>query len=455
MSTRSNGEGLTRRNFVKTTAAAAGFCAAGTLGMTASAAPRGANGKLNIACVGVGGRGGSHVRSTKQENIVAVCDVNTRTADRAAKSTGAKAFNDYRVMLDKMGKDIDAVTIATPDHTHFPVAMAAMQMGKHVLIEKPLTQTVWEARTLRAAAHKYNVITQMGNQGHATEHIRLGKEWFQAGVLGDVREVHASNGGPGVRYFGDPKTFPPKTAPVPEELKWDLWLGPRAERPFSPCYAPRTWRGWWDFGNGPLGDWGCHTLDLPFWALELGGPVSVQARVGGVRFKQYIPAWSIVTWEFPARGKMPPVKLTWYDGGKMPKPPAGIDSLKKGGCMYMKGSKATLITGGRPNNALRLSEPDKYAALRNSQPARTLPRIKGRNHWEEWTHAIKGTGPMPGSNFDYAAGLSQMLLLGTVAQRVPNKKLLWDDKAGKFTNSAEANALLNYKRRKGWAYDLG
>jgi len=454
MSNRSNGEGLTRRNFVKTTAAAAGLAAAGGFTTLASAAPKRAGGKLNIACVGVGGRGGSHVGATRKENIVAVCDVNSTTVGRAAKSTGAKPFTDYRVMLEKMGKDIDAVTIATPDHCHFPIAMAAMQMGKHVLIEKPLTQTVWEARTLRAAAHKYKVVTQMANQGHATEQIRLGKEWFQAGILGEVREVHASNGGPGPNYFGDPKQFPPTPAPVPADLDWDLWLGPRAVRPFSPAYAPRTWRGWWDFGNGPLGDWGCHTCDLPFWALELNAPVSVKAEVGGVRFDQYIPAWSIVTWEFPARGKMPPVTFTWYDGGKMPPPPPGIDSLKKGGCMYMKGTKATLITGGRPNNSLRLSEPAKYDALRKNQPPKTLPRITGKNHWEEWVHAIKGTGPKPGSNFDYAVPLAQMLLLGTVAQRVPNTKLLWDDKAGKFTNNAEANALLNYTRRKGWQYDL-
>ena len=441
----------TRRAFIKGAAAMAGAAGLPALSMARS---RGANRKLNIACVGVGGRGGAHVGGCGSENIVALCDVDFAYAARTAKRVpGAKRFDDFRVMLDKMAKDIDAVTICTPDHIHFPVAMACMQLGKHVLIEKPLTQTVWEARTLRKAAHHYKVLTQMGNQGHATEHIRLGKEWFEAGALGEVREVHAWNGGPGEKYFGNPKSYPPRRAPVPASLKWDLWLGPRAQRPFSPAYAPRTWRGWWDFGSGPLGDWGCHTLDLPFWALNLDGPLSVRADVGMVLFRQYIPGWSVVTWEFPARGKLPPVTVTWSDGGRKPKAPAGVERLKGGSGMYMAGSKATLMTGGRPNNGLMLTEPEKFAALKRNQPPKTLPRVQG-GHWQEWIRAIKGDGPKPGSNFDYAVPLTQMLLLGAVAERLPGRKLLWDNKAGRFTNSPAANRLLKSPPRKGWQYDL-
>jgi len=443
---------LSRRTFLKGTVALAGACAVPAFHVLGAER---AGRKLNIACVGVGGRGGAHLSGCQGENIVALCDVDSNsTAKVAKKLQDAKIFTDFRVMLDKMGKDIDAVTIAVPDHSHYPIAMACMQRGKHVLVEKPLTQTVWEARTLRQAAHKYKVFHQMGNQGHATDHIRAAKEWFEAGVLGEVKEVHAWNGGPSKHYFGDPQSYPPPESPVPPSLDWDLWLGPRAFRPYSTAYAPRTWRGWWDFGNGPLGDWGCHTLDLPFWSLNLDGPVSVEAKVGPVRFPQYIPAWAIVTWEFPARGALPPVTVTWYDGGKRPEPPVGVDPKKlKASGMYMVGSKATLMTGGRPNYDLCLTEAEKFQALKANQPPRTIPRVQG-GHWAEWIRAIKGEGPTPGSNFDYAVPLSQMLLLGTIAERLPGRKLLWDNKAGTFTNSPEANALLKAPPRKGWEFDL-
>ncbi len=451
MTKRTSRSRLTRRGFLKG-AAMAGAYAVPAVRIVAAEKP---GDRLNVACVGVGGRGGAHLSGCRAENIVALCDVDAdNLAKVAEKMPDAKTFADFRVMLETMGKDIDAVTIAPPDHTHYPIAMACMERGKHVLIEKPLTQTVWEARTLRRAAHRYNVVHQMGNQGHATDHIRVAKEWFEAGVLGEVREVHAWNGGPGKHYFGDPQRYPPPRPPVPPSLDWDLWLGPRPYRPYSPVYVPRTWRGWWDFGNGPLGDWGCHTLDLPFWSLKLGGPVSVEAKVGGVRFPQYIPAWSTVTWEFPARGQLPPVTVTWYDGGKRPEPPVGVDAKEmKGSGMYMVGSKATLMTGGRPNHDLRLTEPEKFEALKRNQPPRTIPRVKG-GHWAEWIRAIKGTGPKPGSHFDYAVPLSQMLLLGTVAERLPGRKLLWDEEAGRFANSPDAGALLKATPRKGWAYDL-
>jgi predicted dehydrogenase len=438
---------LNRRHFIKTTAAVAGAYA---LPQFAIASTVRANSKLNIACIGVGGRGNAHISACLSENIVALCDADFDYAAKNAATApaNAKRFTDYRVMLDKMGNEIDAVTIATPDHNHFPIAMACMAMGKHVVIEKPLTHTVWEARTLQKAAKRYRVITQMGNQGHATDHIRMGKEWVQAGCIGNVTEVHAWNGGPGQRYFGTRNTFPPPTAPIPKSLNWDLWLGPRSKRAYSPDYGPLTWRGWWDFGSGSLGDWGCHTVDMPFWALDLDAPVSVQAQVGPSRAAAFIPDWSIVTWEFAARGTMPPVTVTWYDGGKKPKPPIGMKEVKKGG-MYMVGSKATLMTGSRPNHGPYLTELDKLAELKKNRPAESIARVEG-GHWQEFFRAIKGTGPTPGSNFDYAVPLTQMLLIGSVVQRFPGETLHWDNNVGQFKNHENANALLRFTPREGW-----
>ncbi len=444
-----NNKTVSRRRFLGTmlAAGAAPLVLPGRLwGDTASSR------KLNLAFVGVGGRGGANLSGCADENIVALCDVDSeRAGGNFNRYPDARRFTDYRVMLEEMGDSIDGVVICTPDHTHFPIAMASMQAGKHVLVEKPLTQTIWEARTLQRAAHHYGVITQMANQGHASEHIRLGKEWFQAGWLGDVTRVEAWNGGPSLRYFGDPKSDPPEEAPIPASLNWDLWLGPRAERPFSRAYHPETWRGWWDFGNGPLGDWVAHTVDLPFWALELTAPISVYAEVGESDLRNYIPPWSEVLWEFPARGDMPPVTLRWQDGGRRPEPPAGEDSVGGSG-MYMVGTEATLRTGGRPTDGLRISEAEKFAELRQNQPEPTFPRVQ--DLWREWIDAIKGDGPTPGSNFDYAAPLTQMALIGTIAQRVPGKKLLWDEENGRFTNSDEANAMLKVPARDGWEYDI-
>jgi len=360
-----------------------------------------ANGKLQIAIVGVGGQGGVHVGGCGREDIVALCDVDSARAAKGFEQVpAARRFSDYRVMLEEMGEKIDAVAISTPDHTHFSIALACMQAGKHVLVEKPLTHTVWEARTLREAAHRYGVVTQMGNQGHATEHIRLGVECFEAGVLGQVRHVEAWNSGPTERWFGNPQSDPPPTEPQPSSLNWDVWLGPRAERPFSSAYHPQTWRGWFDFGNGPLGDWSAHTLDLPFWALRLDAPMSVYAETAERHLAGYIPAWSVVTWEFRARGDLPPVTVRWHDGGKRPPLPVGKEEIDGSG-MYMVGERATLMTGGRPNTGLHITEPDKDEQWRQNRPAQTLPRIQG-DHFAEWIGAIKGAGPAPGSNFDYA-----------------------------------------------------
>ena len=297
--------------------------------------------KLNIAVIGASGRGGANLRGVQSENIVALCDVDMeRAKNNIRKNSGAKLFRDFRVMLDKMQKDIDAVIVSTPDHTHYVAVMAAIQRGKHVYCEKPLAHSVYEVRKLTEAARKYKVATQMGNQGHSSEHIRLCCEWVADGAIGDVREVHAwSNRPMGGYAFPSGLPRPKDTPPVPDTLNWDLWLGPAQYRPYHPMYAPIYWRGWLDFGTGALGDMGCHIIDPAFWALKLGSPTSVEANVsynpnpefwmsslarGGspkdeipdylnkLRKETY-PVASIVRYEFGARGKMPPVKLTWYD----------------------------------------------------------------------------------------------------------------------------------------------
>ncbi|MHC4193256.1 MAG: Gfo/Idh/MocA family protein, partial [Planctomycetota bacterium] len=289
--------------------------------------------KLNIAGIGVGGMGRSNLSQCESQNIVALCDVDSDYAGKTFKKyPKAKVYKDYRVMFDKQ-KDIDAVVIATPDHTHAVITMAAMGRGKHVYCQKPLTHTVYEARKITEAARKYKVQTQMGNQGHSSDSIRMFKEWIDDGAIGDVRQVYAWTDRP---VGGNPwsnfavMAKPEDTPPVPEALDWDLWLGPVQYRPYHPEYHPMKWRAWLDFGTGALGDMGCHIIDPAFWALELGSPTSISATTTHWQKEvssQTFPRASIVRYEFPARGKKPPVKLTWSDGRLLPPIP---DELEKG-----------------------------------------------------------------------------------------------------------------------------
>jgi predicted dehydrogenase len=359
-------------------------------------------------------------------------------------------------MLDKMGKEIDAVVISTPDHTHFAATMAAMELGKHVFCEKPLTHSVWEARMLKKGARHYKVVSQMGNQGHATEGIRYMKEWFEAGALGEVRNVLAWMPGPkfGTRFFDRAATHPPAVEPVPDTLDWELWRGPVAtDVPYNGVYVPRRWRGYYEFGGGLLGDWSCHTLDGPFWALGLGMPTRVEVieNRGGDTVR--CPEAGIVIYQFPARGEKPPVQLTFHHGGHAPKnvPEWGLEKLPEGG-MIMVGDKASLLSGTRPDSP-RLIPPDYWMEFRKNVPEKTIPRVKG-GHYREWINAIKGEGPEPGSNFDYAAGLTEMVLLGVLAQRFGG--VVDYDAAGmKVTNRPELDAFLKPPVRGGWEFGKG
>jgi predicted dehydrogenase len=450
---------MERRTFVKKSALALGASAtlpSFSIG-TAGTSP---NSRLNVACIGVGGRGWKSLGDVLQtENVVALCDVDWKQTQHTFKTAAENGypdlhkipfFKDYREMFAKMGDQIDAVTVSTPDHHHFPAAMMAIEAGKHILVEKPLTHTVEEARRLREAVNRKGVISQMANQGHATEGIRYIKEWTEAGVLGEVREVVAWVRAHPEHYFRFSPQYPVAAEPIPEGLDWDLWLGPAEERPFSSYYVPRYWRGFWDFGNSSLGDWGCHTLDGPFWALDLGPPTRVSAQTADLNPHQP-PAWARVTFEFPARGSRPPVKLYWHTGTglgeltHLPHWPVGKQPESQG--MAMIGSRETLLTGGRPDSPALLSEAANLE-LRKNLPPKTIPRIKG-GHTTEWLDAIKGNGPMPGSNFNYASALTEMVLLGCIANRT-GETLEWDAETGRITNNPALNAYLTKPYRDGW-----
>ena len=295
------------------------------LGLNGATSP---NEKLNIAGVGVGGQGGHDINQMKSENIVALCDVDSVHATGLFKQfPKAKIYKDFREMLDRE-KEIDGVVVGTPDHWHAFVSMAAMQRGKHVYCEKPLTHSVWEARQIAQAAREHKVATQMGNQGQASEGTRRLAESVQAGAIGPVTEAHIWTDRPSnglfKEYWPQGISRPSETPPVPSTLDWDLWLGPAPERPYHPAYVPFKWRGWWDFGTGALGDIGCHSFDPVFRALKLGPPVSVEASSTRVNEETY-PLASMVTYHFPARGEMPPLKLTWYDGGLRPPRPEELE----------------------------------------------------------------------------------------------------------------------------------
>lgn len=412
--------------------------------------------KLRYAVIGVGGRGEASWSRIPADQLVAMCDVDERMSQDGFKARPkAKKYKDFRVMFDEMANGIDAVIIATPDHTHFPAAMAAMELGKHVFVEKPLTHNIWQSRTLKKAAKHYGVVSQMGNQGHTTNGIRLVKEWYEAGVLGEVKEVIAWQGKIDFEkdsYFATPNTFPPQVDEVPNGLDWDLWQGPAAEKPFNNLYAPRTWRGFYDYGNGKLGDWCCHTLDAPFWALDLGMPHTVDAVITDpIQDHSFVATESVVTWQFGARGNKAPVTMQWYEGFEKPaiRPEWGVDELPGGG-MIMIGDKKTLITGGRPNDARLLVPEEEMKEFLKNAPAQTIPRIGEEQPVEEWIDAIKNN-TLPGSNFDYSASLVEMAQVGVLAQRFGGT-INYDAENMKAVGRPELDAYIKEPMRKGWVY---
>ena len=448
---------MLRRNFVKS----GGVVIGSALTFPNILACKNLNSRLNIALIGVGGRGIQNWQPIiNSENIVAMCDVDDRWASKALNRikeshANVKRFKDYRVMFDKMQNLIDAVIISTPDHTHFHAAITAMELGIHVCIEKPLAHNVWQCRTLKKAANHYGIVSQMANQGHTTNGIRQVKEWYEAGILGEVREVHAwfgeFNFKPG-HWWDKPSEFPPKKQAIPKTLDWNLWLGPAKNRNYNKVYVPKSWRGFFDFGNGQLGDWSCHTLDAPFWALNLGMPSSVFGNVPDPRTKEnFVADKSTVEFTFPANNDRKSVKLKWYEGGFKPNfgddfPLKNIPNLG----MVMIGSKNSLITGGRPNNPRLLVSEEEWTEFKKNPPKQKIPRLKSGDETpiQEWIDGIKNNF-LPESNFNYSAELTEMALIGVLSQRFGGK-IDYDAEKMQIINRPELNKFLREEARDGW-----
>ena len=431
---------MNRREFLKTsTVVTTGCFLAGRIATAQTGSP---NEKLNIGIIGVHSRGAANMAAVASENVVALCDVNeTFLAEAAQKYPKARTYVDWRKLLDQ--KDIDAVVVSTTEHTHALASVWAMKRGKHVYCEKPLAHSVYEARVMRETSKQAKVATQMGMQIHASENYRRVVELVQSGAIGPVREAHAWV----EQGIAGPRSRPEETQPVPKELNWDLWLGPAPERPYHSCYFEKrslSWQNWWDFGNGALGDMGSHIIDLPFWALELKYPATVEAEGPlPVRAETY-PDSLKVRWEHPARGARPPVKLTWYDGKQWPESPDGVD-LKKWhlGVMFV-GDKGILVADY--GKWILLPE----ARFKDFKPPE--PSIaKSPGHHQEWIQACK-TGTPTLCNFEYSGALVEHNLLGTVAFRA-GKKLEWDAKNLKARNCPEADRFIRRSYREGWTLE--
>jgi predicted dehydrogenase len=426
-----------RRQFLKRSAlAGAGLWAAGACAIAQNRSP---NEKLNIGIIGVHSRGAANMAAVASENIAALCDVNDDfLAEAAKKHPQAKTYVDWRKLLDQ--KDIDAVIVSTTEHTHALASVMAMKRGKHVYCEKPLAHSVYEARVMRETFKKTKVATQMGTQIHASDTYRRVVELVQSGAIGPVREAHVWV----EQGIEGPRSRPEESQPVPPNLHWDLWLGPAPWRPYHSCYFERrslSWQNWWDFGNGALGDMGSHLIDLPFWALELEYPTTVEAEGPlPVRAETY-PDYLTVRWEHPARGKRPPVKLTWYDGKQRPKSPDGVDLEKWHMGIMFVGDKGTLLANY--SRWVLLPEAD-FKDFKAPEPW-IAPSL---GHHQEWLHACK-TGAPTLCNFDYSGALVEHNLLGTVAFRA-GKKLQWDAENLKATNCPEADRLIHPPYREGW-----
>ena len=432
---------LSRRQFFQESAlASAGVWLAGTQLAAATRRPPGSrilspNDKLNVGMIGTANRAGANLQEVSSQNIVALCDVDEEfLAAASQKYPKAQVYTDFRRLIDQ--RDIDAIVIATPDHTHAVATVAALKSGRHVYCEKPLTHTVSEARIVAETAHNLKRVTQMGNQIHASNNYRRVVELIQSGAIGPVSEVHVWLDG-----VWELMKRPAEIIPVPSHLNYDLWLGPAPYRPYHPEYLPFKWRRWWDFGGGTLSDFGCHHIDLSHWALNLRHPITVEAEGPPVDSDCASP-WLIVRYEYPSRGDLPPVKLTWYQGGK--RPPQFAQGLlpKWGGAgSLFVGTKGMLLADY--GNHRLLPEKDFVGF---TPPTPFIPDSIG--HHNEWIAACKTEGPTT-CNFDYAGALTESVLLGNVAYRT-GKKLEWDAKKLRATNCPEADDYLQHEYRRGW-----
>ncbi len=429
---------INRRSMLKTTAAIGAGVWLGTSPQARAASP---NEKLNVACIGVGGQGGANVNGVSRENVVAVCDVDTsRAGKNYTRFPKAKQYTDFRKMLDEMDKQIDAVTVSTPDHTHFHPARKAMLMGKHCYCEKPLAHSPWECRQLTDIARKMDVATQLGNQRHAKDGMRRIVEAVQSGVIGDVKDVYCnlwgSRGMP-----AKPTSFPA----VPANLDWDLWLGPAKYRPYSPDYCPYKWRFWWDFGTGEMGNWGCHILDIPFWALKLKYPTRVdldqEIKPGDID-PQRTTKKMLSRLDFPAENGRAAVKLHWWFGGgdKMSKIKKEL-GVKAAGFTVFVGEKGVIASSFDKHTV------EMFDGSTPPTPEETIANSPGFH--KEWIDACKG-GPRASCDFvDYSGALAESCILANAAFR-SGGGFDWDAKAFKASGNDNIDQYLRPTFRKGW-----
>lgn len=470
--------GLNRRQFLGRTAMAAG---AATLAFPYVGRVLGANDRINVACVGVNGKGDSDSSDAAAcgGNIVALCDVDQNNLDRKAqqfsgKYPNIKQFKDYRKLFDEMGKDIDAVTVSTPDHHHGIVAIRALTMGKHTFCQKPLVQTVNEARIVRKLANEKKLATQMGNQGSAENGLRRAVEVIQAGVIGAPRELHVWSNRP---VWPQGLDRPEGSDPVPANLDWDLWLGPAQKRPYKKgVYAPFNWRGWYDFGTGALGDMACHTVNMPFRALKLGYPNVVECELDSRVYAETFPKSSRIRFEFPSREGLPPLKFWWYDGNPTDnalrplRPDAEYvreivnkyDKLPGSGALIIGekgklfspddyGASFFVVMNGK-EEYVRGDQDEACKAVPQSIPRNTAAGGGTQRHMNEWFDMMKNGTPAY-SNFDIAAYLAEVILLGCVALRVgEGKRMVWDGPNMKSPNLPEAEQFIKRERRHGWEH---
>lgn len=441
---------FTRRDFLVTSTAATAFAFT-----FLPSRVWGANERLRLAGIGVGGKGSSDIdQAATLGDVVALCDCDDNPLnDKLKKWPSARKFYDFREMFDKMGKEIDAVTISTPDHTHAIAAAYAIVRKIHVYVQKPLTHDIWEARYLRTLARKYKVATQMGNQGSAANGLRRGVEAIQAGVIGPVREVHVWTNRPVWPQSPTIKARPAEAMPVPDNVKWEQFIGTAPMRPYHKAYHPFNWRGWWDFGTGAIGDMTCHTANLAFRALKLTIPTRVEAQNEPLNPETF-PGWATVVYHFPARENLPAVKYTWYEGklpnGQKNLPPKDLFHGQEppGSGSLLVGDKGIMYS---PNDygAQWILLPEKnFEGWQDPPP--TIPR-NGRDDVgmkEEWVKAIKG-GPPAYSNFDFAADMTEAILLGNVAM-LAGSPIEYDTKRLRITNNRDANKWIRRQYRKGW-----
>ena len=442
-----SGKDLDRRTFV------GGLAAAGALAAIPSPlhalGGRQPSQKIRIACIGVGGMGFNDVRGASQEQLVAFADVDWRSAERAFRTwPNVRRYKDYREMLEKEKDNIDAVTVSTPDHVHGAAAMMALKMGKHVYCQKPLARTIGEVRALQSEATKRpKQVTQMGNQGHAAEGIRQIREWVEAGLIGPVRRVEYWTNRPIWPQAINRQTTAHNT---PETLDWNLWLGPAAQRPYSPAYAPFNWRGWWDFGTGAMGDMACHLMDAAYWTLGLKYPSRITPE-STLLFSETAPASERIEYEFPAIGNRPAVTLTWRDGSLFPPRPEGWPEAdewpfdREGGQIWY-GDKGMILAGTYAENP-RLLDPKVAAEVAANPTPKKYPRTEGV--YREWFDAIR-QGKKAGSDFaGYAAPMTEMILIGCLAVRM-GRTLEMDPDTGMIKNATPPSEWVNPTFRAGW-----